>query len=142
MDKLEGAEKLVVVHIQSARDAVLVAKAQKNPFVSARELKDSTNFPGHKCMVILRLKEAGLRAWHAAVKDVLTDEHEPYRQAFSESSVDFYWDKVIFSDESTFSSSSDGPVLAFRPWGRALQLSICVDTQWSCDCSLLGLDHP
>jgi hypothetical protein len=27
----------------------------------------------------LRLKEAGLRAWHAAIKAVLTDEHQLYR---------------------------------------------------------------
>jgi hypothetical protein len=45
-----------------AHDAVLVAKAQRNPFINARELKAATNFPGQESTVILRLKEAGLRA--------------------------------------------------------------------------------
>jgi hypothetical protein len=45
----------------SAQNAALVAEAQKNTFTSARELKAATNFPGQKCMVISRLKEAGLR---------------------------------------------------------------------------------
>jgi hypothetical protein len=41
---------------------MLVAKAQGNPFTSARELKAATNFPAKKHTFILRLKEAGLRA--------------------------------------------------------------------------------
>jgi hypothetical protein len=48
----------------------------------------ATNFPGQKSTVISRLNEAGLRARHAAVKVVLTDEHQLYRLAFAESSVD------------------------------------------------------
>jgi hypothetical protein len=34
-----------------------------------------------------------------------------YRFAFAESNVDRKWDRVIFTDESTFSSANDGPVL-------------------------------
>jgi hypothetical protein len=45
------------------------------------------------------------------VKELLTDEYELYRFAFSENNVDSKWDRVIFSDESTFSSANDGPVL-------------------------------
>jgi hypothetical protein len=90
-----------------------------NPFANARELKSATNFPVQKSTVILRLKGAGgLRARHAAVKTVLTDEHRLYRLAFAESSVDCQWDRVIFSDESTFSSANDGPVLVYRPRGE------------------------
>jgi hypothetical protein len=44
----------------SAEDAALVAEEIRNPFTSARELKTVTNFPGQKCTVISRLKEAGL----------------------------------------------------------------------------------
>jgi transposase len=40
------------------QDVALVAKAQRNPFANARDLKAATNFPGQKSMVILRLKEA------------------------------------------------------------------------------------
>jgi hypothetical protein len=34
-----------------------------------------------------------------------------YRFALAESSVDRKWDRVIFTDESAFSSANDGPVL-------------------------------
>jgi type I site-specific restriction endonuclease len=79
----------------SAKDTVSVAKAQRNPFTSARELKAATNFPGQKNTVILRLKEAGIRARRAAVKVALTDENQLYRLAFAESSVDRQWGSHI-----------------------------------------------
>jgi transposase-like protein len=101
-----------------AQDAALVAEAQRNPFANARELKTATNFPGQKITVISRLKEAGLRARHAAVKAVLTDEHQLYRLAFADSSVDRQWDRVTFSDESTFSAVNDGSALVHRPRGE------------------------
>ena len=44
------------------------------------------------------------------MKGLLTDEHKLYCIAFAESNVDRQWDRVMFSDESTFSSASDGPV--------------------------------
>jgi transposase-like protein len=61
-----------------AQDAALVAEAQRNPFVRARVLKAATGFPGQKTTLISRIKEAGLRARHAAVKEVLTDKHKLY----------------------------------------------------------------
>jgi hypothetical protein len=64
------------------KDVALTAKAQRNPFASVRKLKAATNFPGQKCTVLSGLKEAGLRAQHAAVKAALTDEHQLYRQTF------------------------------------------------------------
>jgi hypothetical protein len=99
----------------SAQDAALVAEAQRNPFFTARDLKAATSFPGHKRTVISRLKEAGLRARHAAVKELLTDDNKLYRLAFAESNVARPWDRVMSSDEATFSSASDEPVLVYRP---------------------------
>jgi hypothetical protein len=52
------------------------------------------------------------------VKAVLTDEHQLYRLAFAESSVDRQWDRVIFSAESTFSAENDEPALVYRPRGE------------------------
>jgi hypothetical protein len=75
-------------------------------------------FLGKKTTLILRLKEAGLRARHAAVKKVLTDEPKLYRLAFAESNVDRKWDRVTFSDEYIFSSANDGHVLVYRPRGE------------------------
>jgi hypothetical protein len=69
-------------------------------------------------MVISRLKEAGLKAQHTAVKGTLSDEHKLYRLAFAESSDDRQWERVIFSDESAFSSANDGPGIVYRPRGQ------------------------
>jgi hypothetical protein len=52
------------------------------------------------------------------VKEVLTDEQQLYRFAFAESNVDRNWDRVIFTDKSTFSSANDGLVLVYRPQGE------------------------
>ena len=78
----------VMACIQPPQDPVLVAEAQRNPFISARDLKAAIDFPGQKRTVISRLKEAGLRAWHTKVKEVQTDEHKLYCLLFAESSVD------------------------------------------------------
>ena len=66
-------------------------------------------------MLISRLKEACLRARHVAVKEILTDENELYRLAFAENNVDRKWCRFIFSDEPTFISANDGPVLFYIP---------------------------
>jgi len=93
-----------------AQDAALVAEAERNPLFSARDLKAAAGFPGQKDTIISRLMAAVIRARHAAVKELLTDEHELYRLAFAESNVNHKWDRVIFTDESTFTSANDGPV--------------------------------
>jgi hypothetical protein len=78
-----------------AQDAALVAEAERNPFFSARDFKVATGFPGQKDSIIARIKVAGLRARHAAVKKLLTDEHKLYRLAFADSNVDRKWDSHI-----------------------------------------------
>jgi hypothetical protein len=87
---------------------IKVAKAERNPLFSARDFKAATGFPGQKDTIISRLKAAGLRARHAAVKELLTDEHKLYLFTFAESNVDRKWVRVIFTDESTFSSAKMG----------------------------------
>jgi len=101
-----------------AQDAALEAEAERNPFFSARDLKAATGFPGQKDMIISRLRAAGLRARHAAVKKLVADEHKLYRLAFAESNVDRKWDRVIFIDKSTFTSANDGSVLVYIPQGQ------------------------
>jgi len=98
-----------------AHDAALIAKAERNPSFSARDLKAVTGFTGQKDTIVSGLKAAGLRAQHAAVKELLTDEHKLYRLEYAESNVNSKWDRVIFTDESTFTSSNDGMVLVYRP---------------------------
>ena len=111
-----------------AQDTALVAEAERNPFFSARDLKAATGFPGQKDTIISRLRAAGLRTQHAAVKELLNDEHKLYRLAFAESNIDRKWDRVIFTDESTFTSANDWPVLVYRPQGQSynpLYMSTC-----------------
>ena len=60
-----------------SHDAALVAEAQRNPFVNARDLKADIDFPGQK-LIISRFKEAAIRARHFAVKELLTDEYKLY----------------------------------------------------------------
>jgi hypothetical protein len=56
-----------------AQDPALGAEAQRNPFVSARDL---TGLAGKKNHTYFETKETSLRARHAAVKELLTDEHK------------------------------------------------------------------
>jgi hypothetical protein len=64
-------------------------------------------------MVVLKLKEAGLRQ-HAAVK-IVTMNTQLYCLAFAKHSVDHQWERVMFCNKSTFSSANDGPLLVYRP---------------------------
>jgi transposase-like protein len=59
-----------------AQDAALVAEATRNPFFNARDLEAATGFPGQKDRISSRLRATGLRARHAAVKELLKDEHK------------------------------------------------------------------
>jgi len=62
------------------------------------------------------------------LKELLTDECKLYRLVFAESNVDRKWDRVIFTDESTFTSANNGPVLVYRPQGQCynpLYMSTC-----------------
>jgi hypothetical protein len=42
------------------------------------DLKAATGFPGPKNHAYFEIKEAGLGARHAAMKELLTDEHKIY----------------------------------------------------------------
>jgi hypothetical protein len=75
--------------------------------------------------VISRLKEAGVRTRHAAVKKLLTDEHKLYRLTFAESNADRVWDRVTFCVESTHSCAKDEPVY-FTDCGESVTtVSMC-----------------
>ena len=80
----------------------------------------------------MRLKETGLRARHAVVKELLTEKHKLYSLAFAESNVDCMWERVIFSNESTFNSANDGRVLVYRPRGEHY------NCQYMSTCTLSG----
>jgi len=68
--------------------AALVAEAQKDPFNSVGDVKAATDFLGRKSTVISRFEEGSFRARHAAVKELLTDEHQLYSLGFAELTAD------------------------------------------------------
>jgi hypothetical protein len=55
-------------------DAAFVAGAHRNLITSARDRKAATSNPRRKSAVISSFVDAGLRARHAAVKDLLAEE--------------------------------------------------------------------
>ena len=125
------------------QDAALVAEVERNPLFSARDLKAATGFTGQKDTIISRLRAAGLRARHATLKELITDEHKLYCLAFAESNVDCKWDRVIFTDESTFTSAKDGPVLFTDLRDSVTTRSICLPTDAVVVCLLtVGAGSP
>jgi hypothetical protein len=116
MGKLEGAEKVGCGAIQPSSGRCVSSRSFKETLSSVQGIfKLLLTFLGKKRTVISRHKEACLRAQHTAVKEVLADNHKLYCLAFAETNVDHRWDRVIFFEESTFSSATDGLVLVYRP---------------------------
>ena len=99
------------------QDIALIAEADRNPFQSASSIKANAQFPGSSRTVIRRLRTAERFPRVAAVKEFITDDHRLFRLAFAEENVDRDWNKIIFSDEVTFSSSKAGPEIVYRPRG-------------------------
>ena len=60
---------------------------------------------------------ANLFARHSAKKEFLTESHIAQRLQFAKTNLHRDWSRVIFSDASTFSSASNGPVVVYRPGG-------------------------
>jgi hypothetical protein len=65
----------------------------------------------------------------AAVKVVLRKEHQLCCLAFPEIIVNCQWNRVLFSKESTFSSTSDRAGFSLQKVGRVLQLPVFVGQQ-------------
>jgi len=105
--------------IQPSSGCCVSSQSLEKTFVSARYLKATTGFPGQKKNTFIsRLKKESLRARNAEVKEILDEEYNLHCLTFAESNVDRKWDRVTFSDESTFNSTNDGRVLVYRPLGE------------------------
>ena len=105
--------------VSSAQDDQrLIAQCRQQPFMSARQLREETNFPGDVTTVRRRLRAVGLRSYRAAVKERLTEDHMIDRLAFAQVNISRVWDDVIFTDEKIFSSANFGPKLVYRPSGE------------------------
>ncbi|KAG8224036.1 hypothetical protein J437_LFUL001113 [Ladona fulva] len=99
-------------------DERLVRYITENPFTPATVARMETNFPATSRTARSRLSEANLHPRRAAVKEILNPAHREARIAFANAHAEHgeeFWRQIIFSDEKTFSSSSSGPVLVYRP---------------------------
>lgn len=94
----------------AAQDQRLFENIRANPFLSCRQLREISQYPGSGRTVARRLKDIGLYSRRAAIKQPLTDYQKIDRMAFAAEFSDFDWSRVIFSDEKIFSSFSDAPV--------------------------------
>lgn len=98
-----------------AQDEALATLAANNPFNHSTWLTATSNFPGCTRTARRRLREVGLIARRAAIKEVLTDAHRVDRMAFAAAHLDHDWARVVFSDEKVFSSANEGPQIVYRP---------------------------
>ncbi|KAH8026114.1 hypothetical protein HPB51_016124 [Rhipicephalus microplus] len=84
-----------------------VAAAVRNPFLPAPAIREDLDFDVSDTTVRRRLHTAGLRSRVAAQKPLLTAAHKGARREFAEFHEAWTpeeWSRVIFLDESTFST--------------------------------------
>lgn len=94
--------------------------SENHPFFSARQIQQALNLTVSSRTVIRRLREGGLRARNAAVKETMSVSHREARLAFATGNVDRtlqFWRRVVFTDEKVFSTAPTGRVLVYRPKG-------------------------
>lgn len=91
-------------------DQLLIAAVSDDPFQTAKDILRNTSIQVHPSTVRNCLKEAGLRSHMAAQKPVLTEGHKATRLRFAHAHATWMakdWEKVISSDESSFSTRQD-----------------------------------
>ena len=99
-------------------DRALLRHRERNPSMSASQLRHASRFPGGRKTVGNRLKAAGIRNYRAARKEILTEEQAIDRLAYAKSLHGVDWRSVIFTDESQMSTSYSGPVHVYREASR------------------------
>lgn len=102
------------------QDAGLIQYLQANPFHTALQAKEVTNFPASIQTARRRIRNSQIiRNRSAANKIFLTEENKIRRMRFAREflNADNLWPKVIFSDEKTFQSCHNGKIRVYRPTG-------------------------
>lgn len=101
-------------------DALMVAAVVENPFQSARQVREQLDVDASLATVRRRLRSAGLRNSVAARKPLVTASNKKARLQFAEAHASWTaddWGRVIFSDESTFTTRQDQRMRVWRTRG-------------------------
>lgn len=101
------------------QDNDLIDFLRNNPFQTAVEAHNQTNFPGTVRTARNRIKKnSELRNKVAAKKPFLTDINKEQRMGFALEYLPQgmnFWEKVVFTDEKTFQSYYNGQLRVYRP---------------------------
>lgn len=100
-------------------DYQLVQFLRDNPFETAVNAREETNFPGSANTARRRIRLSNLKNCAASNKIFLTEANKQRRVEFAREYVDrdIFWENVVFSDEKTFQSCHNGTLRVYRPVG-------------------------
>ncbi|KAH6947151.1 hypothetical protein HPB50_017224 [Hyalomma asiaticum] len=104
-------------------DALMVAAVVGNPFHTAREVRELLDVGALVATGRRRLWNAGLKKTLAAQKPVLSASNKASRRQFAEALILWTagdWGRVIFSDESNFTTRQDQRMPVWRTRGSRL----------------------
>lgn len=100
-------------------DRCIVREVKKNPFTTAREVKENLNLPVSTDTVRRRLKDSGLHSRQPARKPLISAKNRKARIEFAREHINWtvdQWETVLWSDESKFNLfHSDGRIKVWRP---------------------------
>lgn len=99
-------------------DIAILASSSRDPFKTATDLKRELGLAASTSTIQRRLRGARLRSCAAARKTGLTEHHKAARLRFCQEHVHWTeaeWQEVVFSDESTFSSTCHQWCRVWRP---------------------------
>ena len=97
------------------QDQDIVDTSRDDPFKPATTIHNELNLTCDITTTRKRLRDAGLRSHVPAKKEDLTDAHKRRRLNWCHLHMNYNWDDVIFSDESSVSSNEHGQLWVRRP---------------------------
>lgn len=80
---------------------------RQNPFTTAAQIRENLNMQISDDTIRRRLKAGGYNPYTPAKKSELTARHAEARLQYCRQNLERDWSRVVFSDEKTFSSSTD-----------------------------------
>lgn len=94
---------------------LIIRQVNMNPFLTLTEIAQDQGL--HRTTVSRHLRAAGYISRVADRSPYLSERHVNLRLEWAEKYKDLDWDKVVFTDESTFSNRNYAPVRVLRPNG-------------------------